>query len=168
VTDVPRGPIPGSYWVEPGRLLAGEYPGAGDEARALARLAQIRDAGIDFFLDLTEEREGLPPYEAAIVPLEYRRLPVRDFSCPSREEMESILMTIDDALERGKCVYVHCWGGIGRTGTVVGCWLVRRGRPAHEALALIEERRKDTPEAWRRSPETDEQRALIEEWDAMS
>ena len=31
-------------------------------------------------------------------------------------------------------MYLHCWGGVGRTGTVVGCWLVRHGRTGDEAL----------------------------------
>ena len=37
-------------------------------------------------------------------------------------------------------VYVHCWGGIGRTGTTVGCWFVRHGRTGDQALAEIAER----------------------------
>ena len=40
----------------------------------------------------------------------------------------------------GKNVYVYCWGGIGRTSTAVGCWLVRHGMTGDEALAEIAER----------------------------
>ena len=163
MTDVSPGPIPSSYWVDVGRLLAGEYPSEPGEAEAEEKRALLRAAGIDFFLDLTEEDE-LPPYDGAIAPLEHRRMCIQDFSCPSPDEMTAILDTIEDALERGRRVYLHCWGGIGRTGTVVGCWLVRHGRSPNEALELIAERRRDTPDAWRRSPETDEQRAFIASW----
>ena len=44
---------------------------------------------------------------------------------------------VDDALGEGRTVYVHCWGGIGRTGTVVGCWLVRHGLTGRGALDQI-------------------------------
>ena len=163
MTEFPRGPIPDSYWVEPGRLLAGAYPGAVEDAAAVERIALFGAAGIDFFLDLTEEGE-LRPYLDGIAPLEHRRISIRDFTCPSSDDMRAILDALDDALGRGRRVYVHCWGGIGRTGTVIGCWLVRHGRSAEEALDLIADRRRETPNAWRRSPETDEQRALIEHW----
>jgi hypothetical protein len=170
VTEIPRAPIPSAYWAEPGRLLAGEYPGARDEAEALRRLALFRRTGIDLFLDLTEEGEGnylgepLRPYDAAIAPIGYRRMAIPDLTCPSHDEMCAILDTIDRALEDDKRVYVHCWGGVGRTGTVVGCWLVRHGRSPAEALALIEELRATTPNGRRRSPETDEQRRFIAGW----
>ncbi|MEZ4635374.1 MAG: hypothetical protein R2856_10465 [Caldilineaceae bacterium] len=59
-------PTPDSYWVIPGRLLAGEYPGAKDKAEALHKLARYRDAGITLFFDLTEAGEhDLRPYAAA-------------------------------------------------------------------------------------------------------
>ncbi len=73
------GPIPDSYWVEDGELLAGEHPGSRDETAARAKLATIRAAGVDTFLDLTEAGEyGLRPYEA---------------------QMRAILDTIDESLE---------------------------------------------------------------------
>ena len=60
--SVPR-PIPDSYWVEPGRLLAGEYPRDRDDATSLIKLRRLLEAGITLFLDLTEEGEdGLIVY----------------------------------------------------------------------------------------------------------
>jgi protein-tyrosine phosphatase len=61
-------------------------------------------------------------------------------------------------------VYVHCFGGIGRTGTVVGCYLVRHGADAETALAEIARRRQGTPDGYRRSPETNEQRQFVLTW----
>jgi hypothetical protein len=51
-----------TYWVQPGRLLAGEYPGAQNGDESITRLRRYLDAGIDSFIDLTEEGE-LEPYE---------------------------------------------------------------------------------------------------------
>jgi protein-tyrosine phosphatase len=163
-------PIAGSYWVDEGRLLAGEYPGERDPEAARAKLQRIRAAGVDFFVDLTEDGERaydgstLQAYASEIAPLEYRRMSIRDLECPSRAEMRAILDAIDAALDADRCAYVHCWGGLGRTGTVVGCWLVRHGADPDEALASIEERRRGTPDRRRRSPETPEQRAFVRGW----
>jgi protein-tyrosine phosphatase len=147
-------PIPGSYWVTP-RLLAGAYPGSTEE-----ELSRFRDAGVTFFLDLTEPGE-LRPYEA-LLPSDIRvlRQPVRDFSRPSDEQMAEILDLIDGELAGGSVAYVHCRGGCGRTGTVVGCWLVRHGASGEDALARIAELRGDG----RSSPETEQQKALVREW----
>ena len=46
-------PIPESYWVEPGRFLAGEYPSAAYEGRARERLDKFLESGINTFYDLT-------------------------------------------------------------------------------------------------------------------
>ena len=53
----------------------------------------------------------------------WERIPVRDVSVPSKDGMVMILDRIDQALAQQRPVYVHCWGGKGRTGTVVGCYL---------------------------------------------
>jgi hypothetical protein len=78
----PVGPIPDSYWVEPQRLCAGEYPFARDPQAAVKKLSRICAAGIDTFVDLTEEGEyGLAPYSDHLDGLEYRRFRSRTSTC---------------------------------------------------------------------------------------
>lgn len=161
----PAGPIPASYWVQPGRLCAGEYPYAAEPASAEAKLRRIRDAGVDTFIDLTEAGEyGLAPYAESVGDLEYRRFPIRDNDVPSVPEMRTILDVIDDALKRGRTVYVHCWGGVGRTGTVIACYMVRQGATAEAAIASIAEWRRGTEDGYRESPEMPSQMKFVSEW----
>ena len=127
-----RGPIPNSYRLLDGRLIGGDYPGGRDDMPARGKLGALFDAGVTTFIDLTEPHE-LAPYDVLVAELararggevKYCRLPIRDASVPrSAAVMREILDEIDDALDNGGVVYVHCWGGVGRTGTVVGCHLV--------------------------------------------
>ena len=83
----------------------------------------------------------------------------------SSEEMTAILDAIDGHLADGRTVYVHCWGGVGRTGTVIGCWLARHGRQGEPALARLRELWRECPKsATRKSPETEEQERYVLEW----
>ena len=175
---IPDRPLPNSYWVVPGRLAAGEYPSATDPIEAVARLRALLRAGIDHFIDLTGPGE-MPPYaeaardEADRLGLSFRweRHPIVDLSIPSSpEQMSGILDAIDAAMSGGKGVYAHCWGGVGRTGTVVGCWLVQHGRTGDEALDQVAEWWKDVEKAWRMpcSPQTSEQRDYVRRWTELS
>jgi protein-tyrosine phosphatase len=170
--DAPRGPIPDSYWLIPGALLAGEYPGTYIEADTREKLAKFLDAGIRTFINLTEGRE-LSGYEHILEVLSAERAietthireSIRDYDTPrERAQMVGILTTIRDEIAAGRPVYVHCWGGIGRTGTVVGCWLVEQGLSGDEALRRIAELRRGTPDGRVRSPESDEQCRYVREW----
>ncbi len=143
------------YWVVPGRLCAGEYP--------LERLDLLRAAGVDAFVDLTEEGEyGVPAYVEQLDGLAYVRFPIRDRGVPEPEQMTAILDHVDGALADGRVVYLHCLGGIGRTGMTVACHLIRGGASAEDALASIAGWRGDGV----RSPETDDQRRFVESWRA--
>jgi protein-tyrosine phosphatase len=173
MTEKRERPIPDSYWVRSGRLLAGEYPGSKDDADAKKKLRRLLDAGVSFFLDLTEEGEyHLRPYAALVREeatamgrsVSHRRMPIPDGETPHPEEMRAILDTIDAALEDGHVVYVHCFGGIGRTGTVVGCYLARHGLSGRQALEEIVRLRRGTPDGDRRSPENDRQEQMVLGW----
>lgn len=145
--------IPGAYWVRAARLLAGPYP-------TPETLPHLLKAGVEFFIDLTEpdERESYKP----LLPdgTWYRQLSISDMGTPPRDFMRRILNTIDAGIVDRRVVYVHCLAGKGRTGTVIGCHLVRYGLTGREALKeLIRLREGQTD-----SPETEPQRVLVENW----
>ena len=113
----------------PGKLLAGEYPGAHKPEEARKKLRQFLDAGVRHFIDLTEVGE-LKPYaallveEAGSIETTYERIPIRDVDVPKEAQtMVKIIDAIDRAIATGGIAYVHCWGGVGRTGLGVACWL---------------------------------------------
>ena len=165
-------PIPDSYWVIDGLLLAGEYPGSIKPAKARHKLGALLDAGIRAFVDLTEDGELLP-YDGMLrelatgrkMPVAYNRVPIRDLGVPRPADLRVLLSRLQLNVSDKIPSYVHCWGGIGRTGTVMGCWLVEHGGlNGTEALTRIADLRRATPDGYRRSPETDEQRAMVLGW----
>lgn len=172
-TPTPR-PLPNSYWATP-LLLASEYPGARHEAEAAHRLDLLLAAGIRDFYDLTEATEPLEPYEdllraraahlgLAAESVRFRRFPIRDMSVPTPKRLAEVLAAIEDSAAAGRRAVVHCWGGVGRTGTVVGCHLRQHfGLSGDEALARIAEEWKGVEKSHRvpRSPETAGQAAFV-------
>jgi hypothetical protein len=171
-------PFERSYWVVPGKFLAGAYPGDVVPQKAEAKLGAMISAGIRCFVDLTSEGDrnlyGQPlmPYRklldrlAAGQPrIAYHRKSIVDLDVPSPDEMRDILDLLDAAIRSDRPVYVHCLGGIGRTGTVVGCWLARHGMAAGAAVIdQIRRLRRNDGHAQINSPETAHQRRFVCEW----
>ena len=173
-TDPPR-PIPESYWVLPHKLLAGEYPGSWENERTTRRMDVFLNAGFNTFIDLTSDGELLPYADilaesarAYSIAVSHQRFSIGDFGIPSVEQMKRTLDAVDAAIEDGRKIYVHCWGGVGRTGTTVGCFLVRHGKTQEEALAQLADWWQHVPKhiLHPRSPETDEQVQFIRDWKA--
>jgi hypothetical protein len=169
--DALRRPHDNCYWLLPGRIIAGEYPRSFDDRSSRAKLAAILGVGVRRFVDLTQEDE-LAPYdrllhsEAAVLGATayYQRYAIRDYGVPTVLRMRAILEAIDAAQDG--VVYMHCWGGVGRTGTVAGCLLVEAGYKAEEAIAILA--RKWTVVAKRdrhpHTPESPEQFEFIRAW----
>lgn len=169
---LPR-PISESYWVEPGRFLAGEYPGRHEAELTRKRIDVLLEAGFDTFIDLTQPGENLPYNDILLeqasaygVSVAHRRFAIGDFGLPTPGRMNEILETIEDNLQSGRKIYLHCWAGIGRTGTTVGCYLVRQGRSPEEALEQLAAWWRGVPKSQYhpRSPETNEQANFIRAW----
>jgi protein-tyrosine phosphatase len=79
--------------------------------------------------------------------------------------MRKILSIVQDSIRQKKIVYLHCWGGVGRTGTVVGCFLLNNSLASKEnVLETINYLKRTTSIDKRQSPETEEQRKFIKEW----
>lgn len=172
-------PFARSYWVVPGRFLAGAYPASPAVEETRWKLGRLLDGGIRYLINLTEPGEvnrlGQPLVQYGSVIEEIaadrrvevtcvrRRIP--DLSVPSVDEMRELLNEIDRAVEREIPVYIHCLGGIGRTGTVVGCYLLRHGMADSESVmdALAALRRPD-PASDLPSPETRRQRRFLRSW----
>jgi len=171
MTTHPLKPIENSYWVVPGKFIAGEYPRNKDRESSLLKIRDILRSGVTCFIDLTEPQDGLEPYTDLLADfpdrkITYNNFRIHDVSVPSDiQHMRDILDAIDSALDKGETVYVHCWGGIGRTGIVVGCWLSRHGFNGKTALKKLEDLWSDcTKSESRRSPETKEQEQYITNW----
>jgi hypothetical protein len=169
-------PIENCYWVLQGRLLAGEYPGAHSTREAKERLARFLGIGVSAFIDLTYPGEfGIKPYDSLLPEptgngsprSEYSRFPIGDMRVPAPEVMSRILDAIDSALDGGRIVYLHCYGGLGRTGMVVGCFLVRHGMDGDQALTEIRRLRRSTPHSYLDSPQTPEQTEMILHWKVL-
>jgi protein-tyrosine phosphatase len=144
--------------IEPGRLIAGRHPCALVADNAAAEVADLANHGVTLFLDLTQRGE-LEPYASLVEPpARYVNRPIRDFSIPTRDDLVATLDLIDAEIEAGGVVYVHCWAGCGRTGVVIGTWLVRHGVAAEDALRRIAEARGLG------CPQTLEQRVFVLDW----
>jgi ADP-ribosyl-[dinitrogen reductase] hydrolase len=160
-------PLENTYWVLPDILLAGEYPCGGTAAETRARLRGLLDAGIDFFLDLTEAAE-CPEYESLLpAHVRYLRSPIIDASVPQdTAQMRAIQAQLQTALASGRRVYVHCRAGVGRTATVIGCYLVEQAADGREALKQLNRlwRACARSALWPVVPQTREQAAFIRDW----
>jgi hypothetical protein len=94
-----------------------------------------------------------------------KRFSIRDVSIPFRSIMKEILDHIDRNITEGLPTYVHCWGGKGRTGTVVGCYLARHGiAVGKDALETIKHLRLHDASSYEPSPETREQCDMVVSW----
>lgn len=161
-------------------FLVGEYPGSAYLREQEGKLEELLNKDVRAILNLMEESEmayffSYQSYFGEQLKSKghnftFKHLSIRDLDVPTAEQMVTILNQIDEWLAAGLNPYVHCWGGHGRSGTVVGCWLVRHGIPAKQALQLIQEWRANSPfrDSEQPSPQTQHQIDMVRNWQESS
>ena len=136
-------------WIDRPRLAAMARPGSLDEYQWL------REQAIQFVICLTED----PPRRAWIndVGLFSLHIPIIDMEPPTQPQIDQCLAAIEKANANQLGVGIHCTAGLGRTGTMLACWLVAHGLSAKDAITRVRRLRPG-------SIETDEQAEAIVEF----
>jgi protein-tyrosine phosphatase len=143
-------------WIIAKRLAAGPTP------LDLKDIQRLAGQGVRTIITLTEQ--PLTRFDD-ITPAALARLDVRlthhgfaDASAPSSEQAHAILGELHSALKMNMPVYLHCFGGSGRTGTILHLLLLSAGLPLIATRRLIKQRR---PQCLRL---TEEQHAFVQSW----
>mmetsp|Transcript_106588 Transcript_106588/g.188745 ORF Transcript_106588/g.188745 Transcript_106588/m.188745 type:complete len:325 (-) Transcript_106588:113-1087(-) len=135
-----RGPTELDNWVIPGMLLCGPYPGAFEDRKNNQLLRRVLSKGVDTFVCLQEEldievpeevwRSGiaLRPYfydaqKLAKKDLKWVQLPMADGNVAPDSETAQLVVLMAEHMKAGRVLYLHCFGGHGRTG-VICCLLL--------------------------------------------
>lgn len=148
------GPTPWSNWVIPGQVIAGAYPASLDDAETNRILTTLLESGINTFVCLQAEvninipdlawksGHGLRPYirDAQKIlskarhtcspritqqKIDFLHLPIIDGNVTTDSALNKLAIDCCDRVLRGEKLYIHCWGGHGRTGTLVSIMLGR-------------------------------------------
>ena len=130
-------------------------PGARTAEKAAQKVRLLIDAGVDTVIDLTTPDDHLEPYDDVLqVAAEKAGRQVRHFAYPipdmgviDPKGYDEIVGRIRGEIDAGRVVYVHCWGGKGRTCTVIGWLLIGDGLDNDATIARIAELRAGTQKA---------------------
>lgn len=129
-------------WIENddyARILAGSIPTCGKDIETL------HDLGIYNMLILTRRNpEDCPDIEAAMdrCGMGWVHAPIPDTGIPSDESLERALTCLAHEYSTGEDIYVHCRGGIGRTGLIlIAHYVLNRGFTVAQARDKVRVRR---------------------------
>jgi atypical dual specificity phosphatase len=146
-------------WLVPGRIAGAPHPDLSGGLVAMAPF--LRAQGVGAIITLFEK-----PLEPNPAELGFQYLFVETLNFRPPPDLGSVLAFIEAQLERSRGVLVHCFAGIGRTGTVLAAWLIRQVPELSASAAIARVRDEYIPEYARlRFPEHPSQAEALERFD---
>jgi protein-tyrosine phosphatase len=103
-----------------------------------ADLDTIKQSGIEVILNLCLECGNLHEIERAAGFIVYW-LPVSDAYVPELDELDYALEWLNDHIESGKKVLIHCRFGVGRSGTIIAAYLLKKGNSLNHVLEKMKQ-----------------------------
>ncbi len=135
------------FWLIPNKIAGGSLPRETDDITLLKR-KNIRHI-ISLVSNISKIHQLIVNTD-----IELHHIPVPDWGVPSQSQISQFLKLVTDILNMEEATYVHCYGGCGRTGTMLALYLIHSGQTGEEALKTIRALRPC-------SVETDEQENLV-------
>ncbi len=131
----PQEEYPRFNWLVPGKVAGAPHP---DLYGGLPGVASfLRGVGVGSIISLYDQPLQPNPEE-----LGFRYLFIETLNYQPPPDLPRLLDFMEAEVGKGRGVMVHCFAGIGRTGTALACWLFRQDRTlsAMEAVARVRER----------------------------
>ncbi|MFX1283084.1 MAG: dual specificity protein phosphatase family protein [Promethearchaeota archaeon] len=139
-------------WIIPGKLAGSPFP-------LFKELGILPQLNLMLVVNLTSR--GLPnslKEQLKTSGVKFKRLSIPDFGIPTEDTINHYLQIVCETLQNEQAVLTHCIAGCGRTGTMIGLFLVTHGYKSTEALEIIHGALGEG------CPETENQLALLHQY----
>jgi len=147
-----KGPTDKSNWVVHGRILQGAYPVGKTDIEQRVVISALMRAGVSCFVNLVslQETMQLPEYSSLVSAHEKMRpkdnakvdhvhFPISDGGTAKDNQVLPLLQDLVKRVKQNQKLYIHCYGGHGRAGTICACLLgILYELPPDEAIQRIQ------------------------------